>query len=70
MKQEMKDREGICPLCGSQFEYDGEDITDDEGGKLPWHCPTCGATGEEGYNRTFDKHYNVVPAGGIGGEQT
>ena len=62
MKQEIKEHEGICPLCGSQIEYNGENIIDDDGGKFPWQCPTCGATGEEGYSRVFDKHYNVHTA--------
>lgn len=49
---------GICPLCGCELEY-GEDIPMDNGGVYEWTCPGCGATGREGYDKVFDKHYNV-----------
>lgn len=56
------DEEGICPVCGASIEYTGDDDIDDDGGKHSWTCPKCGASGEEGYNAVFDRHYNVVDA--------
>lgn len=53
------DEVGICPLCGGSVEY-GERESMDEGGVYFWTCPSCGATGREGYNEVFDgHHYNV-----------
>lgn len=53
------DAEGICPVCGAEIDYcDSHEMTDD-GGLIPWKCPSCGATGKEGYNRVFDQHYDV-----------
>lgn len=60
----LADAEGICPVCGAEIEYDGCNEVDDDGGLIPWHCPSCGATGSEGYNRAFDRHYNVCSADG------
>lgn len=58
------DAEGVCPACGAEIEYEGRNEIDDDGGMLPWHCPNCGTTGDEGYNRIFDRHYNVCTADG------
>lgn len=53
------DEVGVCPLCGGSVEY-GERESMDEGGVYFWTCPSCGATGMEGYNEVFDgHHYNV-----------
>ncbi len=53
------DEAGVCPLCGGSVEY-GERESMDEGGVYFWTCPSCGATGREGYNEIFDgHHYNV-----------
>lgn len=63
-KPSHADREGICPVCGSILEdYDAHEILD-EGGVIPWTCRNCGATGKEGYDRVFDRHYNVCLANG------
>lgn len=43
------EQEGICPLCGAEVEYAGENIIDDDGGVFPWTCPNCGAHGKESY---------------------
>ena len=59
-----KGAEGICPVCGSNVTYTGEHEFDDSGGKYGWECPHCGASGEEGYNRAFDRHYNVADKDG------
>ena len=57
------DESGICPICGSELEY-GDDEPLDDGGVYEWTCPSCGATGEEGYDKVFDKHYNVYDGDG------
>lgn len=53
-------KEGICPVCGAEIEYTGDNNIDDNGGTFPWNCKNCGASGKEGYNRIFDKHYDVT----------
>lgn len=53
------DEEGICPVCGGELEY-GNDNPTDNGGLIDWTCPDCGATGKEGYDKVFDRHYCVV----------
>lgn len=58
------DKEGICPVCGGQVWYTGRHQFDDSGGTYWWVCPHCGASGEEGYNRAFDRHYNVADKDG------
>ena len=58
IKDPDADEEGICPICGGELEY-GNDISLDEGGVSEWTCPSCGATGKEGYNKVFDQHYDV-----------
>ncbi len=54
---------GICPICGGTLEY-GEDEPIDDGGVIDWTCSDCGATGQEGYDKVFDKHYNVYDSEG------
>ena len=51
--------EGICPICGGSVEY-GEEIPMDDGGVYKWACPNCGASGQEGYSKVFDWHYNMM----------
>lgn len=50
--------QGICPICGASINY-GNDQSLDDGGVIEWECPECGATGKEGYNKVFDRHYEV-----------
>ena len=58
------DMEGICPVCGAEVNYcDSHEIMDD-GGLIPWECPSCKASGKEGYNRVFDQHYAVCSENG------
>ena len=57
------DKEGICPICGGELEY-GDDEPLDDGGVYEWTCPGCGATGKEGYDKVFDKHYDVQDGDG------
>ena len=52
------EEEGICPICGGELEY-GDDEPLDDGGVYEWTCPSCGATGKEGYSKVFDRHYDV-----------
>lgn len=56
--------EGICPCCGAEIQY-GQRNQMDNGGTIDWECPACGASGEEGFDETFDgMHYNVQDADG------
>ena len=58
------DQESVCPVCGAELtEYEEHEVLD-EGGVIPWTCSHCGATGKEGYDRVFDRHYNVCFANG------
>lgn len=57
-------KDGICPLCGSDIEYEGAYDHDDDGATLDWTCPNCGATGKAGYTFVFDQHYKVQDANG------
>lgn len=63
IKDPGADEEGICPICGGELEY-GDDEPLDDGGVYEWTCPSCGATGKEGYNKVFDKHYDVYDGDG------
>ena len=65
------DREGVCPVCGGEIEYTGGHESDDYGGWYIWECPVCQSNGREGYNRIFDRHYDVQDGSGnpIPGEQ-
>lgn len=58
MQDPDADEEGLCPICGGELEYEGDEPLDD-GGVYEWTCPGCGATGKEGYNKVFDQHYDV-----------
>lgn len=59
-KVEAVCEEGICPLCGKEFEYECREDDYNGGGTYAWTCPHCGAEGKEGYNIVFDgQHYNV-----------
>ena len=55
--------EGICPICGGELKYSGEEPLDD-GGIYDWTCCCCGATGKEGYSKVFDRHYDVRDGNG------
>ena len=57
------EEEGICPICGGELEY-GDDKPLDDGGVYEWTCPSCGATGKEGYSKVFDQHYDVYDGDG------
>ena len=63
IKDPGADEEGICPICGGELEY-GDDEPLDDGGVYEWTCPSCGATGKEGYNKVFDQHYEVYDGDG------
>ena len=58
------DAESVCPVCGKEITYDGAINLDDDGGCYPWTCEYCGATGKEGFNFAFDRHYNVQDKNG------
>lgn len=62
-KKPSAQESGVCPICGGRLEY-GEDEPIDDGGVIDWTCSDCGATGQEGYDKVFDKHYNVYDSEG------
>ena len=51
---------GTCPVCGGEVDYDGSvKGYAADGCMLPWRC-SCGATGYEGREESFDgMHYYV-----------
>lgn len=56
----IRDEDGVCPICGTEVEYDGcEEDNGSGGGSWGWKCPNCGATGDACFDRVFDRHYNV-----------
>lgn len=57
-------KDGICPLCGSDIEYEGAYDHDDDGATLHWTCPNCGASGKAGYTFVFEQHYKVQNTNG------
>lgn len=58
------DEDGVCPNCGAEIEYDGDNQVDDGGTIVSWTCPECGVTGKAGYTGVFDRHYRVEDANG------
>ena len=63
--EEEQDKDGICPVCGAEIEYDGDEDDDGNGGGWwDWECPKCGASGRAGFDKVFDRHYNVVDKNG------
>lgn len=62
--EEAQDKAGICPVCGAEIEYTDGREDQDEGGFWAWECPACGATGREGFDRVFDRHYDVKDKNG------
>lgn len=57
------DTAGICLLCGAKLKYVGAHALQDCS-YISWECPNCGATGQEGYNRVFDRHENIRAGNG------
>ena len=62
-RQPSEDQEGLCPVCGSYIEY-GTSETTDEGVLTHWSCPKCEATGLEGADIVFERHYKVRDCAG------
>lgn len=60
----FNDQDGICPCCGGEIEYEGDNDVDDDGTTVSWTCPECGASGKSGYTGVFDGHYDVEDADG------
>lgn len=58
------DEDGVCPVCGAEIEYEGDNEVDDDGTIVSWECPECGATGKTGYTSVFDRHYRVQDKNG------
>lgn len=54
------DEDGICPVCGAEINYLGDNQVDDEGTSVSWECPECGTSGKSGYTSVFDRHYDVT----------
>lgn len=58
------DQEGICPLCGGELEYEGDQEIVDNGTLTSWTCTNCGSTGKEGADIVFERHYNICSPDG------
>ena len=59
------DEEDICPVCGSEFEPNGDMDSDGNGGlAMTWHCPHCGASGSSDYDGCFLNHRDVIDKDG------
>lgn len=59
------DEEDICPVCGSEFEPNGDMDSDGNGGlTMTWHCPHCGASGSSDYDGRFLNHRDVIDEDG------
>lgn len=54
----------ICPVCGETLEFMGDQEIVDDGTIVSWTCPGCGATGRQGNDLKFEKHYCVKDADG------
>ena len=54
---------GICPVCGSTIEP-VDDVPTDGGGFYQWVCSECGAYGKAGYEKVFDRHFDVTGGDG------
>lgn len=55
----MKQEQGICPVCGNEnLEYSFMEIGD-ESVSYPWICNKCGSNGYEVYNLQFVEHDKV-----------
>lgn len=55
----MEQRQGICPICGSEnLTYGTIDVTD-MGVFYPTFCEDCGADFEEHYDLSFVGHYKI-----------
>lgn len=58
------DEDGICPVCGAEINYLGDNAIDDDGTIVSWECPECGTSGKSGYASTFSRHYDVTDSSG------
>lgn len=54
------DEEDVCPVCGTEVEYQGDrDIDYNDGTEVSWVCPACKAEGKALYNDSFVQHTDV-----------
>lgn len=60
----QRGREGICPVCGAEIEYEGDQEIVDNGTVVGFTCPKCGTTGIAGYDLVFDAYYDVQKGDG------
>lgn len=58
------DQQCVCPLCGGELEYQGDQVIIDDGTLVSWVCKSCGAIGKEGADIVFGHHYDVYDAEG------
>lgn len=61
MKQQY---ENICPLCGHELKFQGDQEIVDEVTECSWDCPHCKASGIQVNNIVFDFHADVVDGDG------
>lgn len=46
----------ICPMCGGELEYNGDQDIFGETTEVTWGCQNCGATGTQVSNIVFSEH--------------
>ena len=54
----------LTPVCGGELKYDGDQVIMDNGTIVSWECESCGATGKEGSDIVFQRHFAVTGANG------
>lgn len=57
----------ICPLCGGELDFDGDEEVTYENGRFVethWRCMDCGAHGTQVNDIVFSRHENVTNGSG------
>lgn len=63
--EEAQDKDGICQSAAPKSSVTATKMMHGNGGGWwDWECPGCGATGRAGFDKVFDRHYNVVDKDG------
>jgi hypothetical protein len=52
-------KDGICPVCGSEVEFNGDQEIVDDCTVVSYHCPHCGCSGKEESSIVFYSHFEV-----------
>ena len=62
-KEELTNKQGICPRCGEIIDNYQEIQFEGDMCYFPWHCDNCGLEGEEWYSLEFNGH-NIIDENG------